>query len=593
MTVPTPRQVREFMIHNALYWLEEFHLDGLRLDAVHAIIDDSPRHLLRRAGRTGPRRAARRTATSTSCSRTTPTRRAGWSDATSGRVPWYDAQWADDLHHGLHVAATGEGNGYYRDYHGDVGKLGRALAEGFAFQGEPSAFKGGEPRGEPSAHLPPTAFVSFLQNHDQIGNRAHGRPDRRAGAARSGPRRRRPLPAEPGDPDAVHGRGMGDDPAVPVLLRFRPRARRGRPRAAGARSSRAFPSSATRRAASAFPTPRPRGPFALARLPWAELGSEPHAGWLAWYRRVLATRRERILPLLPRIGGGAGSFEVIGPMALRVAWRARRRSLADGARQSLGRARAGHRRRRTATCSGAKAARAVRPTRLPRRLGGGLAPGRARPPRPAGRTDGHRACLRQRRRAGSSAPPPAPSGRCSRPWASKRTTSAPPRPASRRSRPPSLRAPCRRSWWSAPTGLPAHVELTLPPARARSAGRIAEEAGTAHEGSGRVRTRSPRSPPRARQRGGDRDPLARRCPARCRRATTRLRVEARRQRRRGWPLIVVPPRCYLPDAIARGRADLGHRGPALHGALRTRLGHGRFRRPADPGGPRRRAGAPT
>ena len=77
------------------------------------------------------------------------------------------------MHHVLHCAVTQERSGYYAAYVGDTEKLGRALAEGFAFQGDLMSYRG-SPRGEPSAHLPPTAFVSFIQNHDQVGNRAFG-----------------------------------------------------------------------------------------------------------------------------------------------------------------------------------------------------------------------------------------------------------------------------------------------------------------------------------------------------------------------------------------------------------------------------------
>src|SRR5690606_33956629 len=86
-----------------------------------------------------------------------------------------DAQWNDDEHHCLHVILTGETDGYYADYAGrPQALLARCLAEGYAYQGEVSHHEGEVPRGEPSAHLPPTAFVPFLQNHDQIGNRARG-----------------------------------------------------------------------------------------------------------------------------------------------------------------------------------------------------------------------------------------------------------------------------------------------------------------------------------------------------------------------------------------------------------------------------------
>jgi malto-oligosyltrehalose trehalohydrolase len=87
----------------------------------------------------------------------------------------YDAQWNDDAHHALHVLLTGEGDGYYSDYARTPAQhLARCLAEGFAYQGEASAYRKGETRGTPSADLPPTAFVLFLQNHDQVGNRPLG-----------------------------------------------------------------------------------------------------------------------------------------------------------------------------------------------------------------------------------------------------------------------------------------------------------------------------------------------------------------------------------------------------------------------------------
>ena len=94
-------------------------------------------------------------------------------ERSGGKPRYYTAQWNDDVHHALHTAVTGERSGYYIDYAGDTEKLGRSLAEGFAFQGQ-NMISRGSPRGEPSGHLPPTAFVSFIQNHDQVGNRAFG-----------------------------------------------------------------------------------------------------------------------------------------------------------------------------------------------------------------------------------------------------------------------------------------------------------------------------------------------------------------------------------------------------------------------------------
>ena len=168
------RVVRDFFIHNALYWLTEYHFDGLRLDAVHAIIDDSTPHIL-----TELADAVR--------SSVEPDRhvhlilendhnQARYLQRTERCQPQaYTAQWNDDIHHALHVLITGERDGYYADYsQRPIDQLGRCLADGFAYQGEISLHRNGETRGEPTEGLPPTAFVSFLQNHDQVGNRAFG-----------------------------------------------------------------------------------------------------------------------------------------------------------------------------------------------------------------------------------------------------------------------------------------------------------------------------------------------------------------------------------------------------------------------------------
>lgn len=168
------RTVREFFVHNALYWVEEYGFDGLRLDAVHAIRDDSQPDIvceIARALRAGPGRERH-----VHLVLENDANEAHYLARTAARAPrCASGQWNDDLHHALHVLLTGEADGYYQDFAAaPLERLGRALAEGFAWQGEPSAFRGGRPRGEPSAALPPTAFVSYLQTHDQVGNRAFG-----------------------------------------------------------------------------------------------------------------------------------------------------------------------------------------------------------------------------------------------------------------------------------------------------------------------------------------------------------------------------------------------------------------------------------
>jgi len=155
--------VRRFFIENAIYWIREFHFDGLRLDAVHAIRDR--RFLLELAAEVRDSVPADRYVHLVVENDD--------NDADLLRHG-FNAQWNDDYHHALHVLLTGETAGYYADYaEAPTYALARALAEGFIYQGELSLHRG-EARGTPSANLPPTAFVSFLQNHDQIGNRAFG-----------------------------------------------------------------------------------------------------------------------------------------------------------------------------------------------------------------------------------------------------------------------------------------------------------------------------------------------------------------------------------------------------------------------------------
>jgi maltooligosyltrehalose trehalohydrolase len=156
------REVRDFFIENALMWLFEYRFDGLRLDAVHAIEDpDFLQELAQRVRQqTDPARHVWLTVENE-------------HNQASLLGEGFDAQWNDDGHNALHVLLTGETDAYYADYaQNPTEQLARCLSEGFVFQGHLT--RHGTPRGEPSGHLPPSAFVLFLQNHDQIGNRAFG-----------------------------------------------------------------------------------------------------------------------------------------------------------------------------------------------------------------------------------------------------------------------------------------------------------------------------------------------------------------------------------------------------------------------------------
>ncbi len=157
-------EVRRFFTENALYWLLEYRFDGLRLDAAHAISE--PRWL---------DEMAVEVRSSVEAGRKVHLILEHEGNVASHLRGDFDAQWNDDLHNAVHVLLTGETEGYYQDYAEDAAlKLARGLAEGFVYQGEPSPHHGGAARGTPSTDLPPTSFVFFLQNHDQIGNRAFG-----------------------------------------------------------------------------------------------------------------------------------------------------------------------------------------------------------------------------------------------------------------------------------------------------------------------------------------------------------------------------------------------------------------------------------
>ncbi|MBZ9938730.1 malto-oligosyltrehalose trehalohydrolase [Mesorhizobium sp. BR1-1-16] len=164
--------VRLFFLENVRMWLEDYDMDGLRFDAVHEFATSGADLMKRELAAMG--RAIKPNAM---LILENLDNGATWLERDeAGRPRHFDAQWNDDIHHVLHVIATEQRSGYYRDFaDATVEKARRVLAEGFAYQGEPVPRRGDVERGEPSGHLPPSAFVSFIQNHDQIGNQPDGR----------------------------------------------------------------------------------------------------------------------------------------------------------------------------------------------------------------------------------------------------------------------------------------------------------------------------------------------------------------------------------------------------------------------------------
>ena len=310
--------VRELVIHNALYWIEEFHFDGLRLDAVHAILDESPKHVL---AELAERVKALPTGYPVHLVLENEKNEAFRLSRDAEEMPeHYTAQWNDDMHHVLHTAATHEDVGYYKDYEGHTALLGRALAEGFAFQGQASVCTG-KNRGESCAHLPPGAFIAFIQNHDQIGNRAFG--ERITEITK--PEAMRALIATylllPQTPMLFMGEEWGASQPFPYFCDFHgelaEQVREGRKN-----EFAEFPEFKDPAKRDSIPDPLAKATFDSAKLDWSEPGEGAHAEVLARYKAMLEVRRENVMPLLDSIVGNAGNFEVLGASAVIVSWAA-------------------------------------------------------------------------------------------------------------------------------------------------------------------------------------------------------------------------------------------------------------------------------
>jgi len=290
---PGSDEVRRFVVDNALMWLRDYHCDGLRLDAVHAIADESAIHILEEL-------AAEVAALAAHAGR--PLVLIAESDRNDPRYVrsrgaggyGLDACWADEWHHALHAVLTGEKSGYYADF-GPLPLLAKALRQAWVYDGVYSPYRQ-RTHARPPAGLDGTQFVVFAQNHDQVGNRAAGQRT----AALAGTGRLRVAAAllltSPFTPMLFQGEEWGastpfqyftdhSDPALGQAV-----------------------SEGRRREFAAFgwdpadvPDPQDPATFERSRLDWAQRAQDPHAGLLAWHRELIALRRR--LPALtdPRL----------------------------------------------------------------------------------------------------------------------------------------------------------------------------------------------------------------------------------------------------------------------------------------------------
>jgi maltooligosyltrehalose trehalohydrolase len=299
--------VREFFVHNALYWIEEFRMDGLRLDAVHAIVDDGRPHILQAISES-VRGLARSTGRHVHLVLENEKNQAGWLVAPEGLGAGYDAQWNDDFHHALHVALTGESHTYYAQFARDpMALLARVLTHGFAF-----------PHGRLATHEDPplalTAMVHFLGNHDQVGNRAFGE---RLSALVPEPAAELALLLvllTPAIPMVFMGDEFGASTPFHYFAHWEGDLRD------AVRAGRQNEFSHAPDEEGTLPDPCDADTWAASRLRWEE--SELPAGRArsALLQRALQVRREWLTPHAEHLAHGGHTAERVGARGLRVVW---------------------------------------------------------------------------------------------------------------------------------------------------------------------------------------------------------------------------------------------------------------------------------
>ena len=281
---PGSGPVRDFCIENAAYWVAEFHLDGLRLDATQQIFDASPEHVVAAIGRRVREAAGGR---ATYVVGENEPQEARLARPVSAGGNGLDALWNDDFHHVAHVALTGHHEAYYSDYRGTPQELLSAITWGTLFQGQRYAWQK-QPRGTPAFDLPLTSFVVYLENHDQVANTIRG--DRLAAVASPG--LLRALTAAtllaPSTPMLFQGQEFG---STRPFLYFADHTPELRVKVEAGRKTflAQFPSFATPPAQAAMRPPGDEQTFLASKLDWSERAR--HAGTLALHRDLLRLRR--------------------------------------------------------------------------------------------------------------------------------------------------------------------------------------------------------------------------------------------------------------------------------------------------------------
>ncbi|HWA10294.1 MAG TPA: malto-oligosyltrehalose trehalohydrolase [Opitutaceae bacterium] len=276
---PVSGPVREYIVANAAYWLDEFRIDGLRLDATHALPDSSPRHLLEEITDAVHAREGFVIAEDE--------RNLADLVREAGGEPGLDAVWADDFHHQARVALTGTRKSYFASYGGTTADLADTLLHGWSYRGQPFPFRGNSPRGSACRHLPASAFVVCLENHDQVGNRAHG--ERLEHLVTPAQFRAASLLLCLGPYVPLIFMGQEWAATAPFLFFTDHPGEVGLKVSEGRR--REFDHGGP---ALDFPDPQHEATFRRSKLDWAEREAGVHRGILALYREALGLRRAAV-----------------------------------------------------------------------------------------------------------------------------------------------------------------------------------------------------------------------------------------------------------------------------------------------------------
>lgn len=295
--------MRRYVLDNVRYWLEEFRCDGLRLDAVHAIIDPSERHVLRDLASLAENVLPGALLIAED----------DRNDPAIIENTGFDAAWADDFHHAVHVTLTGERDGYYEGYEPGAKTIAQTIARGWLYEGQTYPLTHA-PRGKPAGSLQAEALVYCVQNHDQIGNRGFGdrlpAGDKLAAAATL-------LYFLPMTPLAFQGQEWG---ASTPFLYFTDHDRQlgelvsnGRREELGKFAAFADPAVRDR-----IPDPQAPSTFLRSKLDWDERSHGEHARMLALHTQLLRLRRED--PVLSRAGRESMTAEAQGPLLVVKRW---------------------------------------------------------------------------------------------------------------------------------------------------------------------------------------------------------------------------------------------------------------------------------